>query len=111
MLPEAIVHGSARRWAATDWRAVAAAARPDFSAGFDHGSALAALRCPVLVLEADRDLVGLLPPASMAALLAVPGAAHVLAEGALHDIHSSAPQRWLDEVLQFANRIGEASNK
>jgi pimeloyl-ACP methyl ester carboxylesterase len=90
------------------WRIAAAcpraATRADFSAGFDHAAALRAIRCPTLVLEADRDLVGLLPKADIARLMGCLGgtrAVHRLCEGALHAIHQSHPALYAETISGF----------
>lgn len=105
--PEAVIDEAARTILRVASGCVRAATRTDFSAGFDHATALRAMRCPTLVLEADRDLVGLLPPADIARLVTClrgTRARHIHCEGALHAIHRSHPSRYVEAVTSFLLR-------
>ncbi len=104
VFPDAWIAEAARRSFRIASACARAATRSDFSAGLDHAATLRALRCPTLVLEADRDLVGLLPPADLVRLmscLARVGGVHRLCDGALHAIHQSHPVLYVDAVTSF----------
>lgn len=108
MLPVEAIDAVAARWLAVDPDCVGVAATQGFSAGFVHDAVLAGVRSPALVLEADRDLSGLLTAAEMERLLRGLGGVveHQRIAGAPHIIHAAAPARWLDAVSGFLSRIG-----
>ncbi len=107
LLPPPLLSDAARIAWRLDTACPAGALAADFSQGIDHGADLAAIRCPVLVLEADRDLVGLLSAADIDHLMGSLGrtrAEHLLVEGGLHAIHASRPDIYLRAVMSMFAR-------
>jgi len=103
-LPRAVIDAIARDWATVDPRVPLHAADGRLSEGFDHATSLAALRCPVLLWEADRDLSGIVPPTGferLKACLAHVPHRHVYTEGAGHQIHRDAPQLFATQTIDF----------
>jgi 2-succinyl-6-hydroxy-2,4-cyclohexadiene-1-carboxylate synthase len=75
----------------------------------DHASAeerLGEIRCPTLVLVGSEDAPFLAPSARMAR--AIPGAHHVVIEGAAHSPQLESPEAWLDAVLGHLERARRA---
>src|SRR5690606_4119984 len=95
------VAAAAEASAAYPWRQSPA----DFARQFDAlkapaGLDAAAIRCPVLALAAERDL--LVTPAMVAAThAAIPGHRLETIPGAAHSIHWEAPQAVAESVLSF----------
>ena len=113
LLPPTLLSDAARIAWQLDAECPAGALAADFSQGIDHAADLAAIRCPVLVLEADRDLVGLLSAVDIDRLMASleqTEAEHLLVEGGLHAIHASRPDVYLRAVISlFAQPEGGQS--
>ena len=110
-LPRAAIRAIARDWATVDPRVPFQAADGRLSEDFDHAACLAAVRCPLLLWEADRDVSGIVPPSGFERLKAclshVPHR-HVYAEGAGHQIHRDAPRLFASQTTDFFRLVGPA---
>jgi pimeloyl-ACP methyl ester carboxylesterase len=113
-LPPVIINEIARDWATVDPRVPLQAADGHLSEGFDHAASLAAVRCPVLLWEADRDLCGIVPPTGFERLkgcLSHVPHRHVYAAGAGHQIHRDAPQFFATQTTDFFRLIEPAGHR
>ena len=65
----------------------------------DHWDAVAAVRCPTLLVEAEESVA----PAGQMELMAgrMPAATHVLVPGTGHLVHAGAPQAYLAAIESF----------
>ncbi|MEM8985126.1 MAG: alpha/beta hydrolase [Pseudomonadota bacterium] len=108
LFPQQMVKSFAEKYQYIDWRVAASTADKQFSNGFDHERALSNVRSPVIVMEADRDLSGVLTNGRIERLIkCLDGrGVHVLVEGAMHDIHETHPQ---EVISQYKNLIEAAS--
>ena len=103
-LPRVVLQSMAEVFATVDVRAPAHAAEMRLNEGFDHSSALRTVQCPVLLLEADRILGGIVSPEEIDAvksLLQHVPHRHLIIDGAGHHIHCDAPDRFVQHIAEF----------
>lgn len=103
-LPGVVIRTLAAAWATVDPRVPAPAVDLTFSDEFDHLAALRAVRCPVLLWEADLDMSGLVPQHDIESILKslshVPHW-HERVDGAGHQIHGDAPQHFAARTIEL----------
>ncbi|MEM8985143.1 MAG: alpha/beta hydrolase [Pseudomonadota bacterium] len=107
LFPRPMLEDFAAKYQHIDWRAPGKAASIDFSAGFDHQQALRSITCPAAIIEADRDLSGVLTDGRLDKALSCFGdeTFHVLVDHAMHDVHETHP----GEVSAAFERLLEVS--
>lgn len=100
LFPVQITDAAARKYEAVDWRVPAVIGGTEFSAGFGHLETLEAVKCRTLILEADRDLSGLLPDNGLALMERALGDRfrHVLIENSMHTVHETHPEAVAQEI-------------
>lgn len=105
LFPREFIGGIARKYAHVDSRVARTTADVGFSDGFAHSEILARVVCPTLILEADRDLSGLLSAAEIEQLISLPAGSvkHRLFDGALHEIHQTHPHEMAAAILAFSS--------
>ncbi len=103
-LPGIAIQTLAAAWATVDPRVPVPTVDLTFSEGLDHLAALRAVRCPVLLWEADFDMSGLVPQPDIERVLHslshVPHR-HERVDGAGHQIHAEAPERFAARTIEF----------
>ncbi len=107
LFPAAVIAAAAARYFHVDAAVAAAGAREDFSIGFEHEAILRKVTCPTLILEADRELVGMLTGSDIDRLKASIGSrvlSHSHVQGAGHEIHQSHSAQYAAEVLSLFGR-------
>lgn len=107
VLPQTALTGMAAILATTDSEAPATCARGELNLGFDHALALQSLNVPVMILEADRDIVGMYEDATRARIvecLARTEHRWVYVPGSDHAIHECAPETYSRELVSFFRR-------
>ena len=110
--PQAAFRPMAEVLGTVDPRAPLHATELRLNEGFDHLTALRAVRCPVLTLEADRVMAGIVPPADIEVMkqaLQRTTHRHVLIEGAGHHIHCDAPGAFVTETADFLLSLPQVS--
>lgn len=113
MIPDRMIADSAKKYARLTHACVATAMGPAFNDGWSHRDALRAISCPTLIVEADRDLVGMLRPEQIALVLScLRKGEHVVVDGALHEVHETHAALFVDLVSQFfAGERGKDSSR
>jgi pimeloyl-ACP methyl ester carboxylesterase len=85
----------------------------DLSKDFSPEDALRRVKCPMLLLRADAyrhdtwGLVGAIDDNDLACIVSLVADLQVVQISGGHEIHLVQPQRYIDEVLKFADRLRE----
>lgn len=104
-LPQSILAKAPLPSATMDPRVVRAAVTAEVNDGFDHRTAMAAVRCPTLYWNSDEDLVGVLSQAEHDEIVALVSrkcrTRHVVASNVGHLIHAEDPEMYARELRGF----------